>query len=51
MVSGFLATIIASAIERMRLLSEAWRHSAAALYGLGVPKDSVLHYKFAIKAR
>ena len=49
MVLGFLATIIASAIENAVVVGGV-AALGAALYSLGVPKDSVLHYESAIKA-
>ncbi|MGO9741088.1 MAG: general stress protein [Roseiarcus sp.] len=48
-VLGFLATIIASAIENAVVLGGV-AALGAALYSLGVPKDSVLQYESAIKA-
>jgi hypothetical protein len=48
-VLGFLATIIASAIENAVVVGGV-AALAAALYSIGVPKDSVLQYESAIKA-
>ncbi|MGD0562864.1 MAG: general stress protein [Roseiarcus sp.] len=48
-VLGFLATIIISGIENAVLVGGA-AALAAALYSIGVPKDSVIQYESDIKA-
>ena len=48
-VLGFLATIIISGVENAVLVGGV-AALAAALYSIGVPKDSVLQYESAIKA-
>jgi hypothetical protein len=48
-VLGFLATIIISAIENAALVGGV-AALAAALYSIGVPKDSVIQYESDIKA-
>ena len=49
MVLGFLATIIIAGIENAVVVGGV-AALAAALYSIGVPKDSVLQYESAIKA-
>ena len=49
MVLGFLATIIISGIENA-VLTGGVAALAAALYSIGVPKDSVIQYESDIKA-
>ena len=44
MVLGFLATIIVSGIENAVLVGGV-AALAAALYSIGVPKDSVIQYE------
>jgi hypothetical protein len=48
-VLGFLATIIVAGIENAVVVGGV-AALAAALYSIGVPKDSVLQYESAIKA-
>ena len=48
-VLGFVATIILSALENAAVVGGI-AALGAALYGLGVPKDSVLQYETDIKA-
>ena len=48
-VLGFLATMIVAGIENAVLVGGV-AALAAALYSIGVPKDSVLQYESAIKA-
>ncbi len=48
-VLGFLATIIASALENAIVVGGV-AALAAALYSIGVPKDSVIQYESDIKA-
>ncbi len=48
-VLGFLATIIVSAIENAVLVGGV-AALAAALYSIGVPKDSVIQYETDLKA-
>jgi hypothetical protein len=48
-VLGFLATIIVAGIENAAVVG-GLAALAAALYSIGVPKDSVLQYETAIKA-
>jgi hypothetical protein len=49
MVLGYLATVIASAVEGAVVVGGV-SALGAALAGLGVPKDSVLQYETALKA-
>jgi hypothetical protein len=49
MVLGFLATIIVSGIENAVVLG-ALGALGAALYSIGIPKNSVLDYEAAVKA-
>ncbi|WP_293881341.1 DUF1269 domain-containing protein [Sphingomonas sp.] len=46
---GYLAAAIVAVIEGAVLVG-GFSAIAAALYGLGIPKDSVLHYETAIEA-
>ena len=48
-VLGYLGTVIASAIETA-VLTGAISAIGAALYSIGIPKDSVIQYEAAIKA-
>jgi hypothetical protein len=48
-VLGYLATVAVSAIENAVLVG-GLSALGAAIYSLGVPKDSVLQYETAIKA-
>ena len=49
MVLGFLATVIISGIENAVLVG-GLAALGAALYSIGVPKDSVIQYETDIKA-
>ena len=48
-VLGYLATVLIGAIENAVVVG-GLSALGAAIYGLGIPKDSVIHYETAIKA-
>jgi hypothetical protein len=48
-ILGYLATVAAAAIENAAVVG-GLSALAAALYGLNIPKDSVLQYESAVKA-
>jgi hypothetical protein len=48
-VLGYLATVVISGIESAVLVG-GLRALGAALYSIGVPKDSVIQYETALKA-
>ncbi len=49
MVLGYLATVIATAVENALLLG-GLSVLGAALYGMGIPRNTVLQYESAVKA-
>lgn len=48
-VLGYLAAVVISAVESAAVVG-GLSAIGAALYGMGVPKDSVLQYETAVKA-